>query len=322
MPREPGVAPERRRVDGDELDHGAGRHAAEELGPECGQRRGELDRRRQCWGDREDHVGRLDHGVVGVHPDAADVVLDTAYGGSEPDPITEQARQPRRDLLGSADEAVLLVAAVGADKRVETPAGGEVEQPVQQRELGGLGGEDRLDRQAHQVTPGTRVQVPVYPGLRCPGVQAPGPCRTSRILQVESAGQAFQPRLRDPEVEESQGHPRRDVTGVPTELSRAREQMLARDVGREGADPDLGSHPKDLAMPWSCPLPTELDHLARADRDVQGPPADPVPGLEDHDVHSGTLQPQCAHESGQSCSDDHRVDLHADLLLAMVAGEP
>ena len=78
---------------------------------------------------------------VGVHAHAV-----PARARSVVPPSTRRTRsprsvgQPQRDLLRAADETVLLVAAVGADQRVQPTAGGDVEEPVQQRQLGRLGG--------------------------------------------------------------------------------------------------------------------------------------------------------------------------------------
>jgi hypothetical protein len=64
--------------------------------------------------------------------------------------VAELLGHPYRDELGAADEAVLLRAALGFEQPLEAASRVAVEEHVQEAQVRGLGGPDRLHAELDQ----------------------------------------------------------------------------------------------------------------------------------------------------------------------------
>ena len=101
-------------------------------------------------------------------------------------------------------------------------------------------------------------------------------------------------------------------------LAARSNRFVALGVGGEGLQPELADQRQDPVLGRADPLAPDLDHLAVADRLVQGAPADPVARLEHADVAPGGAQRPGGAETRQA-GPDHRY-VYRDFVFFRLAG--
>ena len=186
-----------------------------------------------------------------------------------------------RDLLRAADDPVLLGAAVGGDEHVEPAAGVDVEEEVQQREVGGLGGPDAFADELEEPLGAARVGVLVEPGGDGLAVPLGGLGRAPGRVEGNLLRHAVEPRLRLGDVGQDERVQARDRAPVAGQAAAVLELVVALVVGLEQLEPELADPFVDAQLRGADPLTADLDDGAIAQRMVQHAPADAVARLED-----------------------------------------
>jgi hypothetical protein len=101
--------------------------------------------------------------------------------------------------------------------------------------------------------------------------------------------------------------PGRTVFGVGEVRALPLVDVVAEDVCRIGGEPKLGHQCVHPILRWPHPLAAGFDHLAAADRVVEGAPADTMSCFENQ--HRAAVSPQFSRcrKPGEPSSDDHNV---------------
>jgi hypothetical protein len=271
-------APERLVVDGMTLHDGAHGGALGELVPRRRQRRLVVDPAGEGRRDGDDDVARTAVAGVRRHRDPDGVLGDAPHGGAQHhvEPVRQQDREPLRP----ADEAVLLRATAGAEQDVPTVAGVQVEQRVQQGQLGRLRRPDGGHAGAQQLPGGRRGDVAPQPGLERLAVPRCRVERAPRGVQRHRPGHPVGARLRLRDVGQHQRVEARHRPGVPAHASPTLEDLVAGVVGGERGDAELAGQRQDGALLRTGPLAAYLHHLAVSEVGVQRAAAHPPARLE------------------------------------------
>ena len=186
-----------------------------------------------------------------------------------------------RDLLRAADDPVLLGAAVGRDEHVEPAAGVDVEEEVQQRQVGGLRGPDALADELEEPLGAAGVGVLVEPGGDGLAVPLGGLGRAPGRVEGNLLRHAVKPRLRLGDVGQDERVQPRDRALVAGQAAAVLELVVALVVGLEQLEAELADPFVDAQLRGTDPLAADLDDRAVAERMVQRAPADAVARLED-----------------------------------------
>jgi hypothetical protein len=180
---------------------------------------------------------------------------------------------------------------------------------MQQRDLGGIDGEHRLDGEPHQLAPRTRVHVTGDPGLERLCVPAGGIRVARRRLEVNDTSESLKTGLRQPVVGKAREVSARNVGAVPGDAPTPRVEVIADDVGGKGLHAHLGRQGPDSVVSRPHPLAAKLDHLAAADRCVKRPSTDAVARLEYRNRRADLHQAPRAGKPRESSTDDRDVDV-------------
>ena len=307
---EPGITPERRVVHRVALDQGARGDPLGELIAPRRQRRVVRDAARQCGRNRDDHVRGGHVHLIRVHGRPAGSLLDPANGHTKSDTVAELLGEAERHELRAADEPVLLRAARCARERVDPAARVRVEERVQEREVGRLGGEDPLGEQPQHLSSRPRARVALYPGLERLRVELPGTIGRPRHFERHVPGETIEACLRLPDVGEHEGAEAR-TRAVTDRLVTQMQQMLPGVVRGERLEPELGGEFGHAELGRADPLPAELHDGAVGERVVEDPAADAVAGLEHHDLFARGHELARGDQSCDPGADDGHVGLDA-----------
>ena len=301
-------APERRWVDGLELDHRALRHALCELVAQRRKPRLVVDPASERRGDGHDHVPRPPRAGIADHRDRAAALGDAAHRRIEDDAPAQLGGHLDRDQLAAADEARVLRTARGACQIEDPAAGIEVEEGVQGREVAGLGGEHRPRGEVEQKARAGRGRVGELEALERLAVEAGGVGGRPRAVERDRLLELEDPPQQGAEITGVGFGQRWDQTGEVGRRARVVEHLLALGVGLERLDPVCARPGEDAILARPHPLAADLDHLAVADGVVERAPADAVAGLEDRHRASGAAQVGGRAQPRQPGADHHHVD--------------
>ena len=217
-------------------------------------------------------------------------------GRAQHHPVAEQLRHLQRDPLAAAVEAPHLGAVAGVEVALEgarvggVARGGDVEEGEEQRQIARLGAEDRPGRHRDQLVKGgvgAVVLDPAGQGLVVPvgGVgRGPGGIDGDlgrHLVELQDGGGDVGEKRR------VRGHvPEYGLVGVRASLPLGVDvDVVAVLEGGELADLELLRQVEDVVLGRPDERGPRLGDLSVADLAVEGPPADPVAGLEhDHRV--------------------------------------
>jgi hypothetical protein len=275
-------------------------HPLGELIPAPAERGCECDPRRKRRWDGDDHSLRPRPNSVRFDAYAASVLGDPAHRRAEHDVIAQLRREPLREQLRAADEAVLLCAALDIEERVEAPGRAHVREHPERGQLGGPRphhGTRRDLEQAARLLRAGRLADPTRQRLR---VEVSRLRRVPRCVGRDPACGAPQPAARATDIEQHVRREARNRAPVAAELAAELEQVAALVIGREGLDLELARQREQPVLARPDPLAAHLDDPARADRGVQRSAAHPVAGLDDEHIAAGGDQLPCRHQTRQT----------------------
>ena len=162
-------------------------------------------------------------------------------------------------------------------------AGVDVEQEVQQRQVGGLRGPHALADELEEPLGAAGVGVLVDPGGDGLAVPLGGFGRAPGRVERDLLGHPVKPRLRLGDVGEDDRVQFRDRALVAGQAAAVLELVVALVVGLEQLEPELADPFVDAQLGGSDPLAADLDDRAVCERMVQRPSADAVARFEDQD---------------------------------------
>ena len=318
------VAPERLVVERDHLHHRAHREALGELVAQGGQRRRVLEPAGERRRDRDDHA-LADRGeLVAVHLHAVRELRDLAHRRAGHHALAELLRHPDRDQLRAAHDAVGLRARRGGHEPLER-AGRGSRCPRPRCRRGRTGATRRAARHENTDVQATSsrncpfggLHVVLLPGLERLAVVLGRVRRLPRLLEVDRRGHLVELHERLLGVGAAGGIGRHGAERAGA-LVRQRDavavvEVVARVVGLEGLEPEVLRELGDVVLGLADELGAALGDLAAADVDVQHPPADPVVGLDHHDLLAGGRELAGGHEPGEARADDHHVHVAGGL---------
>ena len=289
-----GVAPERLVVDGGRLDQRALRQPLGELVALEGKARVVGDPRGERGGDGDDHALRPHLERAGPHGDVTAVLLDAADRRLQQHPVAQLAGHLEAEPLRASGEAPHLRAVAGVEVALEGPGvvlvagGGDVEEREQERELGGLGAEDRAGRDRDERAElgvvavvgdvgGQRLLVPLRSARGLPG-------RVHRDIGRHPVEREDGPREVGQDRRVRGRGPGRALVAVGAPVALEVDvDVVAVVEGAELADAELLGEREDVVLGRPHEGGAALGDLAAADVLVQGTAADSLPSLEDED---------------------------------------
>jgi hypothetical protein len=186
---------------------------------------------------------------------------------------------------------------------------------MQQRDVAGLAGEDRLGCEREQCPAAAARRVPADPGLEGLRVPLASARRRPRGVGWHSPGQGFQPRLGSADVGQDQRVDPRDRAGISAPPAVEVQDRLAGVIGRERAYAKLGGQGENAILGRPGVLAAHLDNIAVPDRLADDPAADPVPGLQHHHRAPRLDQVTRCGKTCQASPDDDHVGRCAHLPI-------
>src|SRR5690606_32400538 len=294
------------------LDDAAVRQPLRELVTPGRQGRGVPDPAGERRRYRDDGPFRRVRAGVRADPYALFLLRDRPYRLTQPYHAgAERFGQSLGELTHPANHAVLLRPAARADQRLQPATAGRVEQCVQQGNVRGRGGEDRLADDAKEVPAPLGQAGTAQPALERLPVEHLGPGSTPRFVQIAGASQPAESSLRLPNVEQC---PRAEAWNFPgVSAGSATEQHQRRTVGRlrVRAQAEALQLTVEPILSRADPLTALVDDNTRVSGhlDASGPPADAVARLKYSYRLAGRDQTICGNQAGYARTDDDDVNV-------------
>ena len=322
-----GRPPKRRRIDDVELDDRAAGHVGHELIAGGRQRRIEGDAlgdgRRygddhpagtQPPGRPHDRAARLcDAAPIrdrAGHGDGDSVVvpvpIEAEHLAVELHPSGELLGQPPGQRFEPADDPTLLGAARGVGQRAPPAGCGHVVGHVQQRQVGGGGGEHRLNAHLEQLGRSVRDVPAVDPGGQRLAVQRSGLRGLPRCVGRNGVRQRLKGGDQLEVAEQLLFGEGQCRAGHPHDGAGAHDDIVAVVVLRVGVDAQLVGQGGDAALPRPDPLPAQVEGHPRS-LDGVGASAHPVARFEHDDLQARACQRPGGAQPGEPGPDNDHV---------------
>ena len=226
------------------------------------------------------------------------------------DRLAELGRHGVGDLPDPAFELGVLVATRHRHQRLNAARRSRQEEPVEERDLGEVGGEARPHRRRDQVAgePGRHVRR-AEPGLHRLRVPVGRLRRVPRRLDGHLLGHGVHARNRLPRTEQRhRAHPG-DVAPVAADPAAGGQHVVALDVRLEGGDAHLLGQRVHAVVVRADEAAAHVDGHAVPAGLRPHPSADAVPRLEDDHRAAGLAQAPRRRQPGQPRPDDADVGL-------------
>ena len=218
-----------------------------------------------------------------------------------------------------------MSATLGVEQIVPAARGGRVEEDVEQGDVGRLDGEHgpagRGERLARRLGPRSAAD----PGGEALLVETLRVLAIPRVLRGDALDQPLQLQVGAAVIHHHQRSEHRDGPAIALHLSPVRlEHVLALDVIRVGADPQLLGERQHLVLRRPDPLPTELHHVLGvvAHRLAQIATADAIARFQHLHVEPGAGELARRRQAGQArTNDDDIAVMHPPQYRGSTRGE-
>ncbi len=241
------------------------------------------------------------------------MLLDGADRCVENDALAQSVGELLRDLLRTADEALLLRSAADRDQAFEPLPRAQIVQEIEKRQIARLGGEDGAGHDVEkQPCPG-RAHVAALPGLERHAVPVAGVGRFPGAFGRNLALELIESLAGPQQLQLRQERQSRQVAVVPLDIAVPREDFRPRVVLRKAFDAELCGQSGEQLLPRADPLTAQVDRVL-AEPLAERAPADPIAHFEHDAVQSAGHQIAHRAQPRQPGADDDDVERIARCL--------